>query len=361
MKKYLLFCLAGFLCLNLNAQAQSTDIEAIFVGNNKGGSISIIDANTLEVIDELNIIPDKEAQENKRQTWINGYVNRKLGAKYVDDMDVLPDGQTIVVSRPAYADIAAFNLNTKELLWTIPLKKRPDHQVMTKDGKYLFVSMLLNSEGLKIDLEKQKVVGSYKTGKRPHSIVLNSDESLVYNGSLKGNNIVVVDTKTLEQKGELPFPEGVRPFKISDDETTIYAQLSYCHCLAEYDLEQQAVVRRVDLPVPEFVESIPLDDYPFDAAHHGIGLSDDRQLISIAGTISNYVAILSFPEMDLLAYHETGIEPSWITNGFDGDTFFVSSRKDDTVYVFSYHTLEKLKAIPVGAYPQRMTRAVWCR
>ena len=81
--------------------------------------------------------------------------------------------------------------------------------------------------------------------------------------------------------------------------------------------------------------------------------------MSIAATVSNYVAILSFPDLKLLKQFEVGIEPSWITDGFDGDTFFVSSRGSDSVFVFSYSCQELIKEIPVGEYPQRMTRGIW--
>lgn len=359
MKNLILFLFCTILYIS--GFSQHTPVEVILVGNNKGGTVSIIDANSHEVLSTIDIAPDKAAQKKKKQSLINRYVNRKLGYKYVDDLDVLPDGTTMVISRPCYADIAAFDLNSHELLWVLPLKKRPDHQVMTKDGKYLFVSLLLNQKSYKIDLEKKEIVGSYKTGRRPHSIVLNEDESLVYNGSLKGNDIVVVDTKTLEQRDHLPFSAGVRPFKITSDQKYIYSQLSYFHGLVKYDVEKKQVVKTLDLPVPEFVKEIKLKDYPFEAAHHGIGLSKDGQWMSLAGTISNYVAFVKLDELEFVKTLDAGVEPSWITDGFDGDTFFVSARKTDEVYVFSYSQQKMLKVIKVGSYPQRMTSAIWQR
>ena len=144
MKNLILFLF--FPLLTTTGFSQNNAVEVILVGNNKGGTVSVIDANSYEILSTINIAPDKAAQKKKKQSFINRYVNRKLGYKYVDDLDVLPDGKTMVISRPCYADIAAFDLNSHELLWTMPLKKRPDHQVMTKDGKFLFVSLLLNKK-----------------------------------------------------------------------------------------------------------------------------------------------------------------------------------------------------------------------
>ncbi len=335
------------------------NIDAIFVGNNKGGTVSIINTKNLIVEKTIDIAPERNAKI--KQTFKNKIVNKKIGRKYVDDIDILPDGTTMVVSRPYFMDIAAFDLNSGQQIWKILLKKRPDHQVMTKDGKYLYVSLLVSKKGVKIDLENQKILSYYKTGKRPHSIVLNEDETTLYNGSLKGNDIVLIDTRSLERKDHLPFPAGVRPFKISDDEKSIYAQLSYCHCIVEYSIEKKEIIRKIELPVPEFVEDIPLKNYPFEAAHHGIGIDKTKNFMSIAGTVSNYIALLSFPELNFVKKFNVGIEPSWITNGFNDEQFFVSSRGTDSVFVFSYKTQELIKEIKVGKYPQRMTKGTWIK
>jgi len=355
-KIILTFLLLPVLSPLLWAQSK---VEALFVGNNKGGTVSIIDTRELEIIETLDIAPDRNEQH--KQSLINRYVNRKLGPKYVDDIDILPDGKTMVISRPFFSDIAAFDLNSGRMIWKIKLKYRPDHQVMTSDGKYLFVSLLTATKGVKIDLDKQEILGYYKTGRRPHSIVLNEDESKLYNGSLKGNDMVIIDTESLEELDRLPFPAGVRPFKISKDETSIFAQQSFCHCLIEYSVSEKKVLRQIDLPIPDFVKDIPLDEYPFEAAHHGIGLAKNGKYISLAGTVSNYVAIYSFPELEEVKILQTGKEPSWITDSFEGDLFFVSARKSDKVYAYSYSQQMLIKEFEVGDYPQRMARGIWLR
>ncbi|MEM8887888.1 MAG: hypothetical protein AAGD28_07865 [Bacteroidota bacterium] len=355
--RILVFCLFIFFATSYT-QAQE-EVKAIFVGNNQGGTVSIIDSRSLEIVKTIDIIPDRN--EKHKQSITNKYINRILGPKYVDDIDILPDGKRMVNSRPFFSDVALFDLNSGEMIWKLKLKHRPDHQVMTKDGKSLFVSLLAAKKGVKIDLEKKEVAGYYKTGSRPHSIVLNEDDSKLYNGSLKGNDIVIIDTKTLDELDRLPFPAGVRPFKLSPDESTIYAQLSYCHCLVEYKVSEKKVVRQIDLPIPEEVKGIELKDYPFQAAHHGIGLSKNGKYISLAGTISNYVGIYTFPELEKVKVLETGIEPSWITDSFEGDIFFVSARKSNKVYAYSYSQQMLIKEFELGDYPQRMVRGTWKR
>lgn len=76
-----------------------------------------------------------------------------------------------------------------------------------------------------------------------------------------------------------------------------------------------------------------------------------EQSFRIAGTISNYVAFVKLDNLEFVKTLDAGVEPSWSTDGFDGDTFFVSARKTDEVYVFSYSLQKMLKVIKVGSYP----------
>ena len=72
------------------------------------------------------------------------------------------------------------------------------------------------------------------------------------------------------------------------------------------------------------------------------------------GTVADYVAILSVPELDLLVSVPVGSEPSWAITSLDGQFCFVSSRKSDTVSVISFDDGRELTRIKVGRYPQRM-------
>lgn len=135
----------------------------------------------------------------------------------------------------------------------------------------------------------------------------------------------------------------------------------FCHCIVKYDITKKEVVEQFDLPIPDFVKDIKLKDYPYDAAHHGIGFSKDGSFISLAGTVSNYTAIMSFPEFELVKVLDAGVQPSWITDGFDEDRFYVSARGSDNVYVISYSQQRILKEIPVGDFPQRMTKGIWLK
>lgn len=51
--------------------------------------------------------------------------------------------------------------------------------------------------------------------------------------------ITVADVDTLEVLDRLVFDRGVRPWVMTDDERTIYAQLSFLHGFVEYDFAER--------------------------------------------------------------------------------------------------------------------------
>lgn len=85
------------------------------------------------------------------------------------------------------------------------------------------------------------------------------------------------------------------------------------------------------------------------------------EAIFVGNNRGGTVSVINADTLEVLQVFETGIEPSWITNGFDSDTFFVSARGTDNVFVFSYGQQELLEKIEVGDFPQTMAKGTWLK
>jgi YVTN family beta-propeller protein len=178
-----------------------------------------------------------------------------------------------------------------------------------------------------------------------------ADGSHVYNGCMIGDAIAVIDAASFEVTRRFSFLEGVRPFEISADESKAWVQLTRLHGLVELDLREGRVTKTIHLPVPAGVTA--QQDFPH-TAHHGLALNPAGTRLCAAGTVADYVAVLSVPELDLLASVPVGREPSWAITSLDGRYCYVSSRKSDTVSVISFDNGREVTRIKVGRYPQRM-------
>ncbi len=328
--------LAGFV---LMAPASAQEQELLYVGNNHGGTVSVISVPDYEVIGEFDAMPDIA----DRKTW--------PAAEQVDDLVASESGKVLYLSRPRTRDLAAFSTETEALLWRLSVPGVPDHLALSKDGKILYLAISNEYMVVAIDVEKREIIGQIPTGPQPHCVHLSPDGNRVYIGCLVGDEMVIADAKTFEVLRTIQFENGVRPFVLSPNEKKAYIQISKLHGLVELDLETDRISRTVLLPNPDDVPAQKA--YPH-TAHHGLALSPDHRFLTAVATVEGYTAILSVPDLDLLGTVPTGKEPSWAINSLDGKHVYVSGRKSDDVFVISLEDQRLVKRIRVGDYPQRM-------
>jgi YVTN family beta-propeller protein len=188
----------------------------------------------------------------------------------------------------------------------------------------------------------------------------------------------------LDEAGYPGMSSAVRPVAITPDEKVMYAQVSFFHGLVEFDLEKRdptgggdyalggiqepatgRVTRIVDLPVAEEVENTPREQYVLDSAHHGLAINDSGRKLCVAGTMSDYGAIVdraTFTPKLLQgkARYLQGREyakPYWAVTG-PGNTCWMSMSGSDLVTVISYRTEKVVAEVAVGDHPQRVRPGV---
>lgn len=351
--------------------------EVVFVANAEGGTVSIIDARSLKVVDEIDVLPDGEDASADEDDPFHALLGQRLietagGDNFAQDLDLSPDGRTLYVSRGHRGDVAAFDIRTEEMLWKTTIAGlRADHMTISADGRFLYVSALTDDIVEVVDTERGEVVDSFPTGEWPHDNHVSADGQRLYNASI-GNivtpwdvraarasastpilgepyQLTVVDADSLDQIETHTFERGIRPFVITHDETLMYAQLSEFHGVVEYDLEAGRILRTLDLPIDEGVTE---DDYDFEAPHHGLAISPDGSLLCAAGRASDYAALISTDTLSPVAITDVGDAPSWATNDPQGRHCYLANNRDNTVSIISYASHREIARMPVGDGPK---------
>jgi DNA-binding beta-propeller fold protein YncE len=366
----------------------------LMVGNNWDGTADVIDPKRRKRIARINIVPDKAERiaEIQKDPAAFGYymaIRQEVGEghdQYVDDMFTSRDGRFLYVSRPSFADVVAFNLRTRKIAWrTHVAGYRSDHMAISPDGRRLAVSASTARVVHLIDTRTGQIVGSFPSGDQPHENNFSRDGRLIYHASIgtvftplddpmfdatKGDRwFEIVDAHTLQvlrridmgQKlAEAGYPNmssAVRPMALSPDERYLYFQVSFFHGFVEYDLKEDRVLRLATLPMSEQAKKMRRDEYLLDSAHHGLAMNPRGTKLCVAGTVSDYAAIVS---RRTFAYKiiPVGNKPYWATNSADGRYCYVSVSGDDAVAVISYATGRQVAHIAVGDHPQRMRTGV---
>ncbi|MFJ8630607.1 YncE family protein [Streptomyces sp. NPDC093568] len=364
--------------------------EVLFVGNNWDGTADVIrSTGDFGKIGRINVIPDKDermAEINANPIkWIYFMaIRNSVGEghdQFVDDMYSTPDGKSVVVSRPSFADVVSLDLATGQVNWRFPVSGyRADHMAVSPDGKRVAVSASTSNTVHVLDIVTGKELGKFATGDKPHENIFTRDGKYIYNMAIgdvntqtdapwldwtKGDRrITVVDATTYRQVkvidmrpaldaiGLKDYSDAVRPAVLSPDESKLYFQVSFFNGFFEYDLSTDRITRTKTLPKNP-ATSDDRTTFVNDSRHHGISMSPDGSKLCVAGTMDDYATVVNrttFQEGPLV----TASKPYWATVSGDGKSCVVSESGTDQVTAIDFATGQKQVSVPVGDHPQRV-------
>jgi YVTN family beta-propeller protein len=252
---------------------------------------------------------------------------------------------------------------------------------VSPDGRQVAVSASTGNVVHVLDTATGEEVGRFESGDSPHENTYSEDGERIYHASIglvytpaddpqvdtsKGDRwFQIVDADTFEilervdmgQKlAEAGYPDmssAVRPMALAPNEKKVYFQVSFFHGFVEYNFKQDRVTRVASLPISDEAASLTREQYLLDSAHHGIAMSGDGRRLCVAGTMSDYAAIVSRKSLRYKLL-KLGEKPYWSTTSADGKRCYVSWSGTDSISVISYRKRKEIAHIEVGDHPQRV-------
>jgi DNA-binding beta-propeller fold protein YncE len=365
--------------------------DVLVVSNNWAGTADVIALKGFKRLARINVIPD----EAQRLAEINADPDRKFffdgirqlvgegNNQYVDDGFVSANGRFVYFSRPSFADVVSIDLKTRKIAWRTKIDgNRADHMALSPDGRRLLVSASTARNINVIDTRDGRIVARIPSGDQPHESNYSRDGKTIFHASIgtvftdtddpsesdtKGERVFeVIDARTYKVKrkidmgkkladfGASGLSSAVRPMAIAPGERFIYFQLSFFHGFVEYDLKRDRPRRLAVLPKSKSSRNLPREDYLLDSAHHGLTINPRGTKFCVAGSMSNYAAIVTRRTLQPERIIPVGKTPYWSTSSEDGRYCFVSVAGEDRVSVISWRKAREVARIKVGDHPQRM-------
>ena len=367
--------------------------EVILVGNNWAGTADVLrPRGDFGRIARINIVPDKEKRMMEVMTdperliyflAIREFVGEG-NDQFVDDMYTSNDGRLLIVSRPSFRDVVALNLKTGNIVWRFVVDgQRSDHMAISPDGRQVAVSASTGNVVHILNTKTGREVDRFPSGDSPHENTYSADGKRLYHASIglvytPGDN-GSIDTDTskgeryfqivrtrdhkittrldmgeeLERAGYPNMSSAVRPMAVGKREGFVYFQVSFFHGFVEYNLKKEKVRRLARLPISEEAQNTPREQYLLDSAHHGISLSGNGKRLCVAGTMSDYAAIVNRKNFKRKIFRR-GEKPYWSTTSADGKRCYVSWSGTDRISIFSFRRRKEIARISVGDHPQRI-------
>ena len=300
---------------------------------------------------------------------------------------------------------------------------RTDHMGVSPDGRRLVVSDSTARQVIEFSMVDETLPGgeqvtmgqrlrAFESGDTPHENNYSDNGKRIFHASIgrvytpgddgdfdppgdttKGDRwlqIVRSDTfevwrrwdmgQELAEAGHPRMSSAVRPVAITPNEKIMYAQVSFYHGVVEFDMTKKddtgrgdyvrggrpepgkgVVTRTIDLPIAKKVRDMPREEYLLDSAHHGLAINERGSKLCVAGTMSDYAAIVDRKKFSptIIKGAARYIEgrryskPYWAVEG-PGNTCWMSMSGSDLVTVISFAKEKVVAEVPVGDHPQRV-------
>lgn len=144
-------------------------------------------------------------------------------------------------------ELAAIDLASLEIAWTLPLGKQPAGIAITPDGRLLLIGIMGEDYIDVIDWRARQSVKQIKTGAGAHAFRAVGDRKRILVSNRIANTISIVDMDSLTVLGQIKAPGGPDCIEVSADGKTGYTTARWARRLHVFDIDARKLIHSVEV------------------------------------------------------------------------------------------------------------------
>jgi YVTN family beta-propeller protein len=229
---------------NALSDAVKNHLSRVYVPNNGGDSVSVIDPTTYKVIQTTRVPHSPEhvvPSWDLRTLWINSDtggdavtpidpVTGRIGTPVpVDDpynLYFTPDGRYAVVMAELRKEIVFRDPQTMQIRHKLPVDCLGiNHADFSADGRYFIASCEFSGDLVKVDTEKQQVIGQLRLPAKnamPQDVKISPDGRTWYIADMQSNGVWVLNGDAFTTPTLMPTGHGAHGLYVSRDSRYLY-------------------------------------------------------------------------------------------------------------------------------------------
>lgn len=314
-----------------NTKSSPAQTGKVYVANEEGGSVSVIDL-----------------QDSLKNTSINISDSGKMMMAH--NVQVAPDGKSVWVTAvpmdsTGINQLVVIDANTGVIKNRVQLGKdlHVAHVVLDNESKYAFVTAKESNQVMQVDANTYEVVKKFDlgSGHSPHGLRYANGKLYVANMDAKSMSVInIADGKITD----IPLGGVVVQTAVTQDGKFVFASLYDTKEVVRYDL-QSGEIKRITLP--EGAQG-PIQLYA----------TPDSKLLYVADQgelmerpVSNKVFVIDIASAKVINTITVGNKAHGVVVSKDGTTVYVTNSIDNTVSVIDVATQKVTATIQVGKGP----------
>lgn len=249
-----------FLLPLLLARPAAADL--VYVLNSGDATISLIDPATMQEVrripalrevHHLVLSPDRQdlliADSGGNEIFFvdpaSGEVRRRQRISNPYHLDFSPDGRHLVIASLRRNQVDIYDARDLSLLGRLRGEK-PSHLAFSPDGKTVFVTLQGSGTVGAISLETREMLWEIPVGREPAGIVWHRGRLIV--GVMGSDSFAVINPETREIERQIPVGRGAHTIFIQPDGKALWATSRVQSRIAEIDPSTLEVRRVLEVP-----------------------------------------------------------------------------------------------------------------
>ncbi len=136
---------------------------------------------------------------------------------------ITPDGRYVISTHPTRGGITAVDLQKNVVHKTVKTGPSPNYTLITRDGKFAYVSNTGNNTLSEIDLNSWQVTRTFESGPSPEHLVFSTDQKTIYVANARAGTVSSVSVATGKIERTDAIGKGIHGLDIGDDGKTLFA------------------------------------------------------------------------------------------------------------------------------------------
>ena len=268
---------------------------------------------------------------------------------------VQADGKRLFVTVETDHTLRIIDTTTRQTIGTVKVSGRPNQCAATPDGKYVAVPIRDGDSVDIVDVAQQKIAKNLPI-KEPHNALNTGSNRYIYVSSMGSHEIDLIDLEKMDFAAHIPAGGRPRPYTVSPDGKTMYVAVADLHGFVIVDIPGLRVVERVEIPA-EHAKLRKLQYETQDTLTHGLALSPDGSELWVSSLKDDAMYIYDVKARKVTGRVSTGEGPNWIVFTPDGKYACISNADTDDVSIIDAKTRREVTRVKVGKVPKRLVVA----
>jgi PQQ-dependent catabolism-associated beta-propeller protein len=256
----------------------SPDGSELYVAVSEENKIKVVDPSSLKILREFEAGSDPETfavhpngniyisnEDDAKATVFNPKTGEQVAEIKVglepEGVAISPDGKRVIVTSESTNMLHVIKAPENIIENNILIGSRPRAATFTQSGDIAYATAEISGEVVKVDMNNAKILKTGSTGdskSKPKDVILSKDEKVVYVAGGRANKVLVMDADSLEIIKGIPVGKRVWGLTISKDGKRVFSTDGVSSTVSVIDTDENEVIKTIE--VGKFPWGVVIDD-----------------------------------------------------------------------------------------------------